>query len=83
MENAGRRLRDRFADSRVGVAAICGLTRWRCAKSDGPFIPVLKSEVHNKKRTAKAHRLDISVNAVSKTVTIGRTLAKMHGLSLT
>jgi len=46
MENTASRLRDRLADSRVGMAAIGGLTIWRCRKSDGPIIPVLKTEVH-------------------------------------
>jgi|GEM_PF-5196359 len=40
------RLQCRFADSRVEMAASGGLTIWRCRKSDGPIIPVLKTEVH-------------------------------------
>jgi hypothetical protein len=32
--------------------------------------------------TGLSTRLDISVNAISKSVTSGRTLAKMHDLSL-
>jgi hypothetical protein len=44
--STGSRLRGLFADSRIGVSAICSLTRWRCGKLDGPIIPVLKFEVH-------------------------------------